>query len=107
MSPHATLLTTWCAVYGFVAAYYVALWARTRRRDPEHLTYGCVCLALGIYAGGGALLVDASTLAESTFALQLQFAGGFAGVGFYVDFISHLIGRPRRRVVLAGYAVTV
>ncbi|MDQ3032141.1 MAG: ATP-binding protein [Myxococcota bacterium] len=105
MSADATLLTTWCAVYGFAAAYYVALWSRTRRRDPEHVTYACVCIALAIYAAGGALLVDATTLAEATHALRVQYAGAFAVVAFFVDFTSHLIGRPRRIVVLASYGV--
>lgn len=103
MSAAATLLATWCAVYAFAATYYTALWARARRQDPEHLTYACTCFALAIWAAGAVLLREARTLEEGTLAVRLQYVGGFAGIAFFVDFVSHLGGTPRRSIVHASY----
>ena len=104
MSADAALRWSWCAIYGFAALLYLALWARTQRRAPEHASYGCVCAGLAVYAAGAALFVDARTLAEGTFAARVEYAGGIAAFAFFVDFTSHLAGTPRRRVVHAGYA---
>ncbi|AKF06383.1 ATP-binding protein [Sandaracinus amylolyticus] len=105
MSADAALRWTWCAIYGFAAVYYLALWARTHRRDPEHASYACICAGLAIHAAGAALLCDAATLSAGTLAVRLQYAGSIAASAFFVDFTSHLVERPRRRVVLAAYAV--
>lgn len=103
MSPEAALRWTWCAIYGFAALYYLALWTRTQRRDPEHASYACVCAALAVHASGIALQSDARTLAEGTFAARIQYAGGLSAIAFFVDFTSHLVGRPSRALVHGAY----
>jgi signal transduction histidine kinase len=106
MSPEATLVSTWCAVYGFIGAYYAALWLRTSRRDPEHLTYSCMCLALAVYCLGAAIHVDASSISERSLGVRLEYAGGLSAIAFFGDFVSHLTGHPRRGVVLSSYGTT-
>jgi signal transduction histidine kinase len=103
MSLLATVLWTWSAVYAFASAYYVALWGRTRRRDPEHIVYAFACVGLAIHTAGSALIADAGSLRDGVFALRIQYIGSFASIAFFVDFTSHLIGRPRRETVLATY----
>ena len=103
MSPLATLLSTWAAVYVFAAVQSIALWAR--RREPAQLTFTAICVSFGVYAAGRALATDARSLAEGDTALRIQELGGFAVVAAGVDFISHFVGAPSRRVVRAGYLV--
>jgi signal transduction histidine kinase len=99
-----TVLVTWCAFDAFAALYYAMLWVRARRRSPEHLGFGCVCLAFAIHAAGGALLVAAPDPRSATTALRLQYAGGLALVACGIDFASRLTGTPGRRAVLGIYA---
>jgi signal transduction histidine kinase len=104
MSPLGTALTTWSAIEAFVGIYYAVLWERTRRRRPEHLVFACLCLAFAIYAVGGAQLVEARDLADSTLALRIQYAGGVVLPAFGLDFGSRMAGIPGRRTVGAAYA---
>lgn len=106
MSLEATLVATWCAIYGFIGAYYAALWLRTARRDPEHLTYSSICLALSVYCAGAVIRIDAISMSDISLGMNLKYAGGLAAISFFVDFVSHLIAYPSRRVVLLGYATT-
>lgn len=106
MSLEATLVATWCAIYGFIGAYYAALWLRTARRDPEHITYSSICLALCVYCAGAVIRVDAFSVSDISLGMHLKYAGGLSAIAFFVDFVSHLIAYPSRRVVLLGYAAT-
>ena len=102
LSPLATLLVTWAAIYAYVSAYYAMLHLR-RPTHREYLVFALLCLGLTAWSGGAAIATSATTLAEGSFGLHLQYAGGFAVVAFLVHFASLLVGIQARRGVLASY----
>lgn len=105
MSPLATLIVAWAAVYGYVCAYYCALHA-LRRTDREYLAFGLFAGAQSVYAVGQVAYVSAETLSESAQAMRLLSVGVVVGIPFLVDFCHALVGR-RSRLVTVAYAWSI
>jgi signal transduction histidine kinase len=102
LSPLATLLLTWAAIYAFVGAYYSMLHLR-RPTQREYLVFGLLCFGLTVWSAGSALLADASDFEAAVAAERIQQVGGYAMMAFFADFASELAGRPSRRFVRASY----
>ena len=102
MSPLATVIVAWAAVYAYVCAYFCVLYAR-RRAERVHLAFGLMAGALCIYAVGSALLANADTVAEAALGQRVRALGLAPGVVFVVEFCHRLVGRPRSRLILAAY----
>ena len=102
VSPLATVIVAWAAVYAYVCAYFCVLYSR-RRGERVHLAFGLMAGALCIYAVGSALLVDAGTVAEATLGQRVRALGLAPGVVFVVEFCHRLVGRPRSRLIHAAY----
>jgi signal transduction histidine kinase len=106
MSPLATLTAAWTAVYAYLCAYYSVLYAR-RRAEREYLAFGLLSGAMAIYALGGCLYVDATSLAQATYAQELQFFGLMAASAFAVDFAHHMSGRQSTRATRIVYGTAI
>ncbi|HJL15741.1 MAG TPA: ATP-binding protein [Sandaracinaceae bacterium LLY-WYZ-13_1] len=104
LSPLATLLLTWAAIYTYVGAYYCMLHAR-RPTQREYLAFGLLCLGLTGWSVGAVIVTDAETLDAAVLGTRIRFAGGFAAAAFYVHFATLIAGRPAPRVVTAAYAI--
>lgn len=102
MSPLATVIVAWAAVYAYVCAYFCILYAR-RRAERVHLAFGMMAGALSIYAVGSAMLVDSTTLSEAALGLRIRGVGLAPGVAFTVDFCHQLVGRRNPKVMVAAY----
>lgn len=100
MSTLATVLLAWAAVYAYLCAYHVTLYWR-RRSEREYLAFGLLTGGFAIIAVSNALHVDATTFAESSFALRIGSVGLSVAAAFYVDFAGELTGR---RSKLRGFA---
>ncbi len=100
MSPLATLILGWAAVYSYVCLYYCALY-HARPRDREYLCFGLLCGALALYAVASAVFTDARTVVEGAFAMRLTFVGMLAAVAFFVDFCEALTVRRSRLSTVA------
>jgi signal transduction histidine kinase len=106
MSPLATLSAAWTAVYAYLCAYYSVLYAR-RRAEREYLAFGLLSGAMAIYALGGCLYVDATSLAQATYAQELQLFGLMAASAFAVDFAHHMSGRQSTRATRIVYGASI
>lgn len=104
MSPLATVIIAWAAVYAYVCAYYCTLYAR-RRTERVYLSFGLLAGALAVFAVGAALLTDARTAEEAALGMRLKLIGLAPGIAFSVDFCHQLVGRTRSRAMVAAYAV--
>jgi signal transduction histidine kinase len=102
LSPLATLLVTWAAIYAYVSVYYVMLHVR-RPRHREYLTFALLCLGMSAWTMGAAIGMSAETVERAELGLQLQISGGFATVAFFVHFASLLVSTRAPRVVAAAY----
>jgi signal transduction histidine kinase len=100
MSTLATVLLAWAAVYAYLCAYHVTLYWR-RRSEREYLAFGLLTGGFAIIAVSNALHVDATSFAESSFALRIGSVGLSVAAAFYVDFAGELTGR---RSNLRGFA---
>ncbi len=103
VSPLATVLFTWSAIYAYVGAFYCTLHAR--RPSREHLAFGLTCFGFAVWSAGSALRADADTLAEATYAVRLGYTGGFAAVAFFCELLARMTAHRGRRVVVAAYVV--
>jgi signal transduction histidine kinase len=106
MSPLATLTAAWTAVYAYLCAYYSVLYAR-RRAEREYLAFGLLSGAMAIYALGGCLYMDATSLAQATYAQELQLFGMMAASSFAVDFAHHMTGRQSSRATRIVYGSSI
>lgn len=105
MSPLATVLLAWAAVYAYLCAYHVTLYWR-RRSEREYLAFGLLTGGFAIIAVSNALHVEARTLAQSTFALRIGSVGLSVAGAFYVDFAGELTGRRSKlRGIAYAWAV--
>jgi len=102
MSALATVSIAWAGIYAYLALYYASLFAR-RRSDREYLAFGALSASLAIYAVGSALNVEAEDVAESTRACIVQWAGATLALGFYIDFVHHVLGLPAQLTVRLAY----
>lgn len=102
MSPIATLSAAWTAVYAYLCAYYCVLYAR-RRAEREYLAFGLMSGAMAIYALGGCLSIDATSLAQSAHSLELRLFGILAASAFAIDFAHHMSGRQSVRMTRLVY----
>ncbi len=100
MSPLATVIIAWSAVYGYVCLYFSLLWLR-RRTDREYLAFGLLAGALSVYAVANATVLSARTWEESLFGVQLEGVGILAMVPFFTEFCHDLAGRRSRIQQLA------
>jgi len=104
VSPLATVIVAWAAVYGYVCAYFCGLWGQSRRADDrEYLAFGLLAGALAIYSLGAALMASADSLTEGAFALRMKLAGLAPGVAFTIDLCHQLVGRRRSPVLTTVY----
>ena len=102
VSPLATLLFTWAAIYAYVGVYLGTLYARRPSHD-EYLAFGLLSLGLTVRSVGSGLAADAYTVAEANFAYQVELVGGFSVAALFVRFASLLVRRPAARIVLGAY----
>jgi len=102
LSPMATLLVTWAAVYAYVGVYFCTLHVR-RPSHQEYLAFGLLSVSLVVWTAGAALGVDATTMREAVFAFRLEFLGGFMVMAYFVVFAALLAGRPPRLISLVGF----
>lgn len=98
MSPLATVILAWAAVYAYVCVYFCVLYGR-RRAGLVYLSFGLLSGALAVYAVGSALLTDATTVEEAALGMIVRTVGILPGVAFAVDFCHRLVGRRNRRVL--------
>ena len=106
MSPLATLTAAWTAVYAYLCAYYSVLYAR-RRAEREYLAFGLMSGAMAIYALGGCLYIDSTSLAQAAYAQELQLFGMQAASAFAVDFAHHMTGRQSTRATRLVYGAAI
>jgi signal transduction histidine kinase len=108
MSPVATLSAAWTAVYAYLCAYYSVLYAR-RRAEREYLAFGLLSGGMALYALGGCLYIDATSVAQAAYAQELQMFGILASCAFAVDFAHHMSGRHSTRAtrIVYGSAITL
>lgn len=106
MSPLATLSAAWTAVYAYLCAYYSVLYAR-RRAEREYLAFGLMSGAMAIYALGGCLYVDATSIAQAAYAQELRFFGLLAASAFSVDFAQHMSASHSRIVTRVSYGLAL
>ena len=106
MSPLATLSAAWTAVYAYLCAYYSVLYAR-RRAEREYLAFGLMSGAMAVYALGGCLYIDATSLAQAVSAQELQLFGMLSGSAFAVDFAHHMTGRQNTRITRVVYGAAI
>ncbi|MBX3271887.1 MAG: hypothetical protein KF729_16585 [Sandaracinaceae bacterium] len=104
VSPLATLLFTWAAIYAYVGVYFCALHVR-RPRHREYLAFGLLAFALMVWNAGSCLAVDARTADAALLAHRIELLGGFAAGAYFVHFATLITERPSPRVVGAAYAV--
>ena len=102
VSPLATVIIAWAAVYAYVCAYYCILSSR-RRSARVYLAFGLLAGALSVYAVGAALVADAEVVEEAVFGMRLKLLGLAPGVAFAVDFCHQVAGRGRARMITASY----
>lgn len=106
VSPVATLLFMWAAVYAYVGVYFCTLHVRRPSRR-EYLAFGLLCFGLMVWSAGSAIAADAHTMREAIFAYRLEMVGGFASPALFVHFATLLVERSAPRTVLTAYAVGV
>lgn len=104
MSPLATLLSTWAAIYAVIGVYYGLLHAR-ERSHVEHLAFGLLCFGFAQWSAGAAMATDAATADAAILAHRVQYAGGFVSCAFFLEFASRLTGRVHGRVLVTSYAI--
>ena len=73
MSPLGTLTVAWTAVYAYLCAYYCVLYVR-RRAEREYLAFGLLSGGMAVYALGGALLIDADSVARAPMPRSCRFS---------------------------------
>ncbi|MFK7987039.1 MAG: nitrogen regulation protein NR(II) [Sandaracinaceae bacterium] len=93
MSPAATLLITWAAIYAYAGAFHSMLRAH-RPEQPEYAAFARVCFGLAVWTLGAALAADAESGSVAHSGVQLGLAGGYFAVGALVEFALRL--HPRR-----------
>ncbi|MCC6874879.1 MAG: hypothetical protein IT378_11290 [Sandaracinaceae bacterium] len=103
LSPLATTLLTWTALYAYVGAYYAMLFLR-RKDDREHLAFACLCFALAVWSAGASLGTDAHDGERAHFALSLQFVGGLGVAAFFLEFAAQITRLVRLWALRASYA---
>ncbi|MEQ8461390.1 MAG: ATP-binding protein [Sandaracinaceae bacterium] len=103
LSPLATLLFTWAAVYSYAGVYFCMLHAR-RPTHREYLGFGLLCFGLATWSAGAAIGSDARDPSVLSGAIQIEYIGGFVTVVYFVDFATQLVGREAPRLVRAAYA---
>ncbi|MCB9591468.1 MAG: hypothetical protein H6719_01940 [Sandaracinaceae bacterium] len=104
LSPMATLLFTWAAIYAYVGVYFCTLHAR-RPSHPEYLAFGLLSFGLMVWSGGSGLAADAEEMGAALLAFRIEFVGGFAAAALFVHFAALLVERPARWIVRGTYAV--
>ena len=113
VSPLATVIIAWAAVYAYVCAYFCTLYGR-RRTERTYLSFGLLAGSLSVYAIGAALLVDARVVEESGLGTNLKLVGVSLGAAASLDFC-HAMAAKRRGIALraayvwavAGIAIAV
>ena len=100
MSPLATLILAWAAVYACVCIYHCAVYGMSRGRHV-HITFGLLAGTFAVYAVGAALLADAETQAEGATALGIKIAGLTPGMALAVAFAHDLAGKRSRVTTIA------
>ncbi len=106
LSPMATLLFTWAAVYAYVGVYFCTLHVK-RPSHHEYLAFGLLALSLAVWSCGAGLGVNARTLGEGVFALQVEFIGSLMVAANLVVFARLLTNRPARRISYFVYGVSL
>jgi signal transduction histidine kinase len=106
VSPLATVIIAWAAVYAYVCAYFCTLYGR-RRTERTYLSFGLLAGSLSIYAIGAALLVDARVVEESALGTTLKLIGVSLGAAFSLDFCHAMAGKPRGIALRATYVWAV
>jgi len=106
LSPMATMLFTWAAVYAYVGVYFCTLHARRATRT-EYLAFGLLSFGLMLWSFGSGLAADAETMDEAMLGFSVELLGGFAAAALFVEFAARLVGRSAPWVVRSAYAVAL
>jgi len=106
LSPMATMLFTWAAVYAYVGVYFCTLHARRATRT-EYLAFGLLSFGLMLWSFGSGLAADAETMDEAMLGWSVELLGGFAAAALFVEFAARLVGRPAKWIVRSAYAVAL
>ncbi len=106
LSPMATLLFTWAAIYAYVGVYFCTLHVR-RPSHREYLAFGLLSFGLGIWSVGSALAADAVTLDAALVAHRIEIVGGFAATALFVHFAAILVDREDPWALRLAYGVSL
>ena len=95
MSALATTIVAWAAVYGYMGIYYTVLFG-LRRRGAEYLWFGLMNGACAVYAIGGAVLTEATTVSMGRVGAVIHLSALPVAAACFVAFAYALMGRRSR-----------
>ena len=98
MSPLAMTTFAWGAVYVYLCAFYLLLYARSRTAR-EYLSFGLLAGAFALYCIANAFYLDGGPV----LLVRIGDVGLFVTTAFYVEFVFAMLGRRSKLVTFAYF----